>query len=78
MQPERLISDNAATWVAARISILANYTKPLSRQLISIHQHKPISYRFLHEATLIISYRFLLEATGTVIFIFLFLIHIMI
>jgi hypothetical protein len=30
----------------------------------SIWYHKPISYRFLREATIIISYRFLFEATG--------------
>lgn len=64
MQPERLISDNDITWGVARKSGLANYTTPLSWQQKSIQLCNPISYRFLHEATIIISYRFLLEATG--------------
>jgi len=65
MQPECLFSDNATTWAAARKAILADCMKPFSWQQTSIQQYEPISYGFLHEATIIISYRFPFEATGS-------------
>jgi len=64
MLHDRWFSGNTMVRVALRKSILLNSTKPFPWPQPLNWQQEPISYRFLHEATIIISYRFLFEATG--------------
>jgi hypothetical protein len=61
---DSLFSMDAITWVTLRKSILGQFYEAVFLPATSICYLKPISYRFLHEATFIISYRFLFEATG--------------